>query len=73
VICADVKEVKTMNFKGSVKQDDEWSPHPPHSPNLAPSTSTILAFWRMHSKDAILQMTVSWNTVSHTKMEKVYW
>jgi hypothetical protein len=43
VICADFKEVKTSNLKGSAKQEDESSPHPPHSPNLAPPTSTVSA------------------------------
>jgi hypothetical protein len=36
-MCADMKEVNTMNLKGSAKQEDESSPHPPYSPDLAPS------------------------------------
>ena len=37
MICADIKEVKTSNLKGSAKQEDESSRHPPYSPGLAPS------------------------------------
>jgi len=36
-ICADIKEVKTMTLKGSVKHEDESSAHPPYSPDLEPS------------------------------------
>jgi hypothetical protein len=37
--------------------------HPPYSPNLAPSNFQLLAPQRMHSKDATLQMMMSWTTV----------
>jgi hypothetical protein len=35
--CADVKEFETTNSKISTKQEDESSPHPPYSPDVAPS------------------------------------
>ena len=34
---ADIKEVETTNSKVSAKQKDESGPHPPYSPDLAPS------------------------------------
>jgi hypothetical protein len=36
-ICADIKEVKTTNLKGSAKEEDESSPYPPDRPDLTPS------------------------------------
>jgi hypothetical protein len=36
-ICANIKEVKTTNLKGSAKQEDESSTHPHSSPDFAPS------------------------------------
>jgi hypothetical protein len=36
-ICTEIEEVKTTNMKGSDKQEDEPSPHPPFSFISAPS------------------------------------
>jgi hypothetical protein len=36
-LCAKIKEVKTTNMKGSDKQEDKPSPHPPFSFISAPS------------------------------------
>jgi hypothetical protein len=47
--CADVKEFETTNSKVSATQEDESSPHPPYSPDEAPSD-----FHRfVHLKDSI--------------------
>jgi hypothetical protein len=36
-VCADIKEVKTTDSKGSAKQEFESSPYPTYSSELAPS------------------------------------
>jgi hypothetical protein len=36
-MCADIKGVKSMNSKRSAKEEDESSPRPPDSLDLAPS------------------------------------
>jgi hypothetical protein len=34
-LCADIKEVKTTNWKISAKQEDESKPRLPYSPDIA--------------------------------------
>jgi hypothetical protein len=41
-ICAHIKNVKTMNLNGSVKQEDQPTAHPPYSPDLACSYFHLL-------------------------------
>jgi len=36
-ICADIEEVNSTNLRGLAKQEDESSPYPLYSPDLAPS------------------------------------
>jgi hypothetical protein len=48
-MCADIKEVKTTNSKGSAKQEDESSTRPAYSLDLAPTDFHLLG----PSKDAL--------------------
>ena len=41
-MCADIKEVKTTNSKGSAKQEEESSTRPAYSLDLAPSDFHLL-------------------------------
>jgi hypothetical protein len=58
VICADIKEVNSTNLKGLAKQEDESSPCPLYSPDLAPSEFHLSGLLKDAFEVAVLQTTM---------------
>jgi len=58
VICADIKEVNSTNLKRLAKQEDESSPYPLYSPDLAPSEFHLSGPLKDAFEVAVLQMTM---------------
>ena len=54
---AEIKEGETTNSKVSAKQEDESSPHPPYSRDVAPSDLHLFGHlrWRRFADDDLLE------------------